>query len=81
MFAFSPSILQEAIQKLKHNHGTATVSYHSTNLLWAKPKYVQCFITRIFYFIYILFDNLGIVYIYIHYAQIIKQLPTAMNSN
>jgi hypothetical protein len=33
-------ILQEAIQRLKHNHGTARVSYHSTNLLWAKPKYV-----------------------------------------
>jgi hypothetical protein len=39
MFAFSPFILQEAIQKLKHNHGTDGVSYHSTNLLRAKPKY------------------------------------------
>jgi hypothetical protein len=25
MFAFSPFILQEAEQKLKHNHGTATI--------------------------------------------------------
>jgi hypothetical protein len=40
MFAFSPLILQEAIQKLKHNHDTAKVSYHSANLSWAKPKYV-----------------------------------------
>jgi hypothetical protein len=40
MFAFSPFILQEAIQKLKHNHGTTRVSYQSTNLLWAKPIYV-----------------------------------------
>jgi hypothetical protein len=51
MLTFSPFILQGAIQKLKHNHGTASVSYHSTYLLWAKPKYVQCFITRIFGFI------------------------------
>jgi hypothetical protein len=38
MFAFSPFILQKAIQKLKHNHCTAKVSYHSTNLLWAKQN-------------------------------------------
>jgi hypothetical protein len=40
MFAFSPFILQETTQKLQHNHGTARVSYHSINLLWAKPKCV-----------------------------------------
>jgi hypothetical protein len=40
MFAFSPFILQKAIQKLIYNYGTVRVSYHSTNLLWYKPKYV-----------------------------------------
>jgi hypothetical protein len=41
MLAFSSAFIYSARgnKKLKHDQGTARVSYHSTNILWAKPKY------------------------------------------